>query len=141
LVICLCLPCLFICIIYKEKALSVSYPLSWIKSHLNDISLPQSKEIISPDTLKKQFNIVEGWFATNWSGVCSQLSKITIPTLVITGTEDVAVPAANSLIITAKIPGSWLVQIEDAGHGLMYQYPEKLSKVLQTFLSTATPSS
>jgi pimeloyl-ACP methyl ester carboxylesterase len=125
----------------QEKALSVSYPLSWIKSHLNDISLPQSKEIISPDTLKKQFNIVEGWFATNWSGVCSQLSKITIPTLVITGTEDVAVPAANSLIITAKIPGSWLVQIEDAGHGLMYQYPEKLSKVLQTFLSTATPSS
>ena len=66
---------------------------------------------------------------------CGQISKISVPTLVITGTEDVAVPAANSLIIVQKIPGSWLVQIQGAGHGLMYQYPNKLSKVLQTFLS------
>ena len=119
-----------------EKLLSVQFPLSWIKSHPNDISLPQSKEIISPDTLKKQFNIVENWFSTNWSGVCGQLSKISVPTLVITGTEDIAVPAANSLIIVQKIPGSWLVQIKGAGHGLMYQYPEKLSKVMETFLTT-----
>jgi pimeloyl-ACP methyl ester carboxylesterase len=97
---------------------------------------PQSKETISPSTLKKQFNIVEGWFATNWSGVCSQLSKISIPALVITGTDDVAVPAANSLIIAAKIPGAWLVHIRGAGHGLMYQYPETFNKVLQTFLTT-----
>jgi pimeloyl-ACP methyl ester carboxylesterase len=59
--------------------------------------------------------------------------------LVITGTEDIAVPVANSLIIAQKIPGSWLVQIKGAGHGLMYQYPDKLSKVLQTFLTATTP--
>jgi pimeloyl-ACP methyl ester carboxylesterase len=118
----------------QERLLSVTYPLAWIRSHPN-FTIPQPKEIISPSTLKKQFDIVEDWFATNWSGVCNQLAKITMPTLVITGSEDVAVPAANSLIITAKIPGSWLVQIKGAGHGLMNQYPEKLSKVLQTFLS------
>ena len=122
----------------QEKALSVSYPLSWIKSHPN-FTFPQSKEIISPDTLKKQFIIVESWFATNWSGVCGQLSKIFVPTLVITGTEDVAVPAANSLIIAQKIPGSWLVQIKGGGHGLMQQYPERFVRVLQTFLTT-TPT-
>jgi pimeloyl-ACP methyl ester carboxylesterase len=122
-----------------EKFLSVQFPLSWLKSHPN-ISFPQSKEIISPDTLKKQFNIVESWFATNWSGVCGQLSKISVPTLVITGTEDITVPAANSLIITQKIPGSWLVQIKGAGHGLMYQYPDILSKVLQTFLTITMQS-
>ena len=126
----------------QEKALSVSYPLSWIKSHPN-FTIPQPTEIISPDTLKKQFNIVERWFATNWRGVCGQLSKISVPTLVITGTEDIAVPVANSLIIAQKIPGSWLVQIKGAGHGLMYQYPDKLGKVLQTFLSltNTTPAS
>jgi pimeloyl-ACP methyl ester carboxylesterase len=122
----------------QEKALSVSYPLSWIKSHPN-FTIPQPTETISPDTLKKQFNIVERWFATNWSGVCGQLSKISVPTLAITGTEDIAVPVANSLIIAQKIPGSWLVQIKGAGHGLMYQYPDKLSKVLQTFLTATTP--
>ena len=62
--------------------------------------------------------------------------------MVVTGTQDIAVPAANSLIIAQKIPGAWLVQIKGAGHGLMYQYPEKLSTVLQTFLTTTTiPSS
>ena len=59
--------------------------------------------------------------------------------MVITGTEDIAVPVANSLIIAQKIPGSWLIQIKGVGHGLMYQYPDKLSKVLQTFLTATTP--
>ena len=120
-----------------QNVLSVTFPLSWIKSHPN-MTIPQSNEIVSPNTLKQQFNIVEDWFATNWSGICNQLSKISVPTLVITGTEDVAAPAANSLIIVQKIPGSWLVQIKAAGHGLMYQYPDKLSKVLQTFLTTTS---
>jgi hypothetical protein len=31
----------------------------------------------------------------------------------VTGTEDVAVPAAKSLILVQKIPGAWLVQIEE----------------------------
>jgi pimeloyl-ACP methyl ester carboxylesterase len=70
------------------------------------------------------------------SGVCSQLPNISKPTLIITGTEDVAVPTANSLILVQKIPGAWLVQIKGAGHGLMYQYPEEFSSILQTFLST-----
>jgi pimeloyl-ACP methyl ester carboxylesterase len=120
------------------KFLSVTFPLSWIKSHSNNISIPKSKEIVPPDTQKQHFNIVEAWFATNWSGVCGQLSKISVPTLVITGTEDITVPSANSLIIAQKIPGAWLVQIKGGGHGLMYQYPEKLSSVLQNFLSTTT---
>ena len=121
------------------KLLSVTFPLSWIKSHPNNISIPQSKEIVPPDTLKQQFNIVEAWLATNWSGVCGQLTEISKPTLVIAGTEDVTVPAANSLILAQKIPGSWLVQIQGGGHGVMYQYPENLSKVLRTFLTTTNP--
>jgi pimeloyl-ACP methyl ester carboxylesterase len=36
---------------------------------------------------------------TNWSGICDDLAKISNPVLIITGTEDVAVPAANSLIL------------------------------------------
>jgi pimeloyl-ACP methyl ester carboxylesterase len=118
-----------------EKILSVTFPLEWVKSHPNR-TIPESKEIVTSNTLKQQFNLNEAWLATNWSGVCSQLTKISKPTLVITGTEDVAVPAANSLIIVEKIPGSWLVQIKGGGHGLMYQYPEQFSKIVKTFLDT-----
>ena len=90
------------------------------------------KEIDPPATIIRQLQALG-----NWTGSCGQLSKISIPTLVITGTEDVAVPAANSLIIVQKIPGAWLIQIKGAGHGLMYQYQETFNKVLQTFLTIA----
>jgi pimeloyl-ACP methyl ester carboxylesterase len=86
----------------------------------------------------KQLEAGEGWMATNWSGVCDGLTKISIPTLIITGTDDTNVPTQNSLIIAGKIPGAWLIQIRDAGHQLPGQYPDKINKVLQTFLLTTT---
>jgi hypothetical protein len=42
-------------------------------------------------------------------------------------------PHANALIIAGKIPGAWLVQIKNAGHAVMDQYPNEISKILQTF--------
>jgi pimeloyl-ACP methyl ester carboxylesterase len=123
------------------KFLSVIFPQSWIQSHPNSLAPPMSKEIVPNDTKIQQDNVVKEWFATNWSGVCDQLSKITVPTLLVAGTEDVAVPANNSLIIAQKIPGAWLVQFREAGHGLMYQYPEELSTALQTFLTTTAQAS
>ena len=118
-----------------SKLLSVTFPVDWVKSHPN-VFLPKSNEIVPSNTLKQQFNVVEDWFRTNKSSICSQLPKISIPTLVITGTEHVSVPAANSLIIAGKIPGTWLVQIKGGGHGLMYQFLEQFSKILQAFLET-----
>jgi len=57
-----------------------------------------------------------------------------------TGTDDISVLAANSLILAQKISGAWLVQIQGAGHALMSQHPDEFNKVLQTFLSTTTPT-
>lgn len=122
-----------------EKVLSVTFPLEWVKSHSN-IAFPQTREIVTSNTLRQQFNLNEEWLALNWNGVCNQLTKISVPTLIVTGTKDVAVPAANSLVLVQKIPGAWLVQIKGGGHGLMYQYPFIFSKILQTFLSTTTNS-
>jgi pimeloyl-ACP methyl ester carboxylesterase len=120
-----------------EKILSVTFPLGWLNSHSNVI-LPKTREIVTSNTLRQQFNLNEEWLAINWNGVCDQLTKISQPTLIITGTKDVAVPVANSLILAQKIPGAWLVQIKGGGHGLVYQYPDIFDKVVQTFLSTTT---
>ena len=62
--------------------------------------------------------------------------------MIITGIDDGTMAPANSLIIAGKIPGAWLVQIKDAGHGVMVQYQEEIAKILNTFLSTtSTPPS
>ncbi len=122
--------------------LSVTFPPDWINHNPRFLeSIPKTSEIVSSTTLKKQFEINERWLSKNWSGVCNQITKITQPTLIITGTDDVAVPSANSLVLAEKIPGAWLVQIREAGHGLMFQYPEKFTRIVETFLNeTATNS-
>jgi pimeloyl-ACP methyl ester carboxylesterase len=127
-----------------KTLLSLSLGSGWMKLHpnyLETIPIPKPKDLLSgitPNTAMQQIKSVQSWMSTNWSGICDSLSRISNPTLIITGTDDVSVPAANSLIIAGKIPGAWLVQIKDAGHSLMDQYPDKFNKVLQTFLSTTT---
>ena len=37
-------------------------------------------------------------------------------------------------MLTEKISGAWLAQFKDGGHALMYQYPERLSAIVNTFL-------
>jgi pimeloyl-ACP methyl ester carboxylesterase len=93
--------------------------------------------IISSSTLKKQFEINESWLSKEWIGVCDQLNQIKIPTLIITRTDDQAISPKNSLVITERIPGAWLVQFKEVGHGLMYQYPESFTNIILTFLDTS----
>ena len=73
--------------------------------------------------------------ASTWTGTCERLSSINKSTLVLVGTDDIVRPPQNSVMLAQMIPGAWLVQIQEAGHGVMYQYPEKFSNIIETFLS------
>jgi pimeloyl-ACP methyl ester carboxylesterase len=92
-------------------------------------SLPKIPETISDEVLNQQLNAI-----IDWPGTCSQLDNIEQPTLVIVGTDDVFAVPANSLLLTERIPGSKLVEIEGGGHGLMFQYPETFSMKVHDFL-------
>ncbi len=130
-----------------KTAISWGVGPTWIKLHPDFLkTIPTNpKDLIpsdmTPNTYMQQTNAVQNWKSTNWSGVCSQLTKLSQPTLVLTGTEDLAIPGpANSIIIAGKIPGAWLVQIPAAGHNVMDQYPAEIGKILDTFLSTTSPN-
>ncbi len=88
----------------------------------------------------QQSKVLENWRATNWNGLCDELSKISNPTLIITGTDDGTMAPANFLIIAGKIPGAWIEQIKDAGHAVMVQYPDEIRKILNIVLSTTAQS-
>jgi 3-oxoadipate enol-lactonase len=64
-----------------------------------------------------------------------RLPNIKAPTLVITGAEDVLIPAKNSEIIAAQIPGAKLHLIKDAGHAFMVARDEFL-KVFVPFVKS-----
>jgi pimeloyl-ACP methyl ester carboxylesterase len=117
----------------------------WIRLHPESLDIPsnitslqQLKPGLPPEIVNNQNNVGKHWEDNpTWSGACDELAKLAKPTLVITGTDDNQYqPHENSLVIAEKIPGAWLVQIENAGHAVMDQYPDEISKILQTFLST-----
>lgn len=93
---------------------------------------------LPPEIADSQNKVGKYWEDNpQWSGSCDKLATLDKPTLVITGTDDIKYqPYVNSLKIAEKIPGAWLVQIKNAGHAVMDQYPEEVGMILNTFLST-----
>jgi pimeloyl-ACP methyl ester carboxylesterase len=112
------------------------FPQEWRNENPNYLgNIPNTTETILNQTLNMQIEA-----AANAPSTCDRLKNITQPTLVIVGTDDAATPAPNSLRMAGLIPGAWFVQINGGGHGLMYQYPEQFSTIVETFLeNTNTP--
>jgi pimeloyl-ACP methyl ester carboxylesterase len=130
------------------KALNVaSLGSGWVKLHpesvdvpTNTTSLQQLKPGLTPEVAEKQKNLGI-WENTNWSGACDAQAKLAKPTLAIAGTDDNDyMPHENALILAGKIPGAWLVQIKNAGHAVMDQYPAEIGRIVNTFLSTTSPN-
>lgn len=128
-----------------RELIAASVGSGWVKLHpesldvpANITSLQQLKPGLSPETADNQNKLGKYWEDNpDWSGICDRLAALDKPTLVITGIDDVKYqPYVNSLKIVEKIPGAWLVQIRNAGHAIMDQYPEEVGVILQTFLST-----
>lgn len=113
-----------------ERLLKLLFPLKWLEEHPDPRTyFPMPTETSSPENIERQYKAI-----VDWTGTLSRLPQITQDTLLIAGTDDVIPPPENSFIIAERIPGAWLVQFKDAGHGLMYQYPERLSRIVLTFL-------
>ena len=92
-------------------------------------SFPMPSERMSPAAIERQDQAIG-----EWTGVWSGLKGITAPTLFVTGAEDVIAPAENATLMAKVVPGAELVSIPGAGHGLMYQDPQKLADVVMDFL-------
>ena len=75
------------------------------------------------------------WRIGTERGVAGQLARISVPTLVATGTADRVIPATNSLRLATAIPGAWLLQFTNGGHAFMAQYPAALSNIVNEFLA------
>ena len=63
----------------------------------------------------------------------NKLPKLTVPTLIIHGAHDLVVPTENAKLLAAKIPGSKLEIIPDAGHFFPIETPETASNLVIEF--------
>ena len=69
-------------------------------------------------------------------GVSDEIGTIRVPTLIIVGDQDVAVPLINSQRLHEAIPGSRLVIIPGAGHTSTVEEPVAVNAAVTDFLSS-----
>ena len=83
--------------------------------------------------------LVRSGRAIDWrDDISHRLGEIHVPTLVIHGTEDVAIPVERAERIASGVPGARLETIR-AGHQSNVDSPEETSRLIHDFL-TATAS-
>lgn len=70
------------------------------------------------------------------SNLRNQFSNVIVPTLLINGAEDTAVPPSAAKNAHALIPNSQLQIIEQAKHWVPREHPEKVSHHIRSFLET-----
>jgi 3-oxoadipate enol-lactonase len=63
-----------------------------------------------------------------------RLPEINLPVLVIAGDADVLIPAANSRLISSRIPNSELVILKKMGHGFYTEAPEETARIITDFM-------
>lgn len=69
-------------------------------------------------------------------GVYDEIDKITTPTLILVGEEDVATIPAKAERIHARIAGSRLVRIPKSGHSSTIEEPEAVNTAIKAFLNS-----
>lgn len=70
--------------------------------------------------------------------LADQLARVTAPTLVIVGNQDILTPRGDSEELAERLPNAELVIISGAAHGLMVEHATTFNRVLRDFLARAT---
>jgi pimeloyl-ACP methyl ester carboxylesterase len=65
-----------------------------------------------------------------------RVGDISLPTLVICGTEDRLTPQKYAQYLEAQLPNCRLEVIEGAGHNVMLEKPEEFNRILEDFLAS-----
>ena len=67
--------------------------------------------------------------------ILPEIGRITAPTLVIVGADDVAAPVAKSAAIAAAIPGARLEILPNAGHSSSIEQPDVVAGLIESFVA------
>jgi pimeloyl-ACP methyl ester carboxylesterase len=114
-----------------ERLFAELFPAAWLKENPDPSKyFPIPTEYSPPENVQRQYKAI-----ADWNGTFSRLPGISQPLLLVAGDQDALTPPENSLVIAGRVPHSWVVRIRGGGHGVMYQYPDEFTHIVQTFLT------
>jgi pimeloyl-ACP methyl ester carboxylesterase len=103
---------------------------------LAEKDVPRARELLSqwPAAMRAEPMLPRSYFAqlaavvTHSTG--SRLRRITCPTVVVTGDEDILIPPSNSRMIAKLVPGAHLDVVRECGHAIPASDPECIERAL-----------
>ena len=112
-------------------------PIMFGKTFLEDPARAQDRRLWRERLLQNRRSV---WRAVNGvidrPSVEAELARITVPTLVLVGDEDVATPRDKAERIVNGIAGAQLTEIPAAGHSSTVENPEAVNRALTGFLAS-----
>ncbi len=118
-----------------EDLLKTLFPNDWLAKHPKPwLVLPHATESFHPKTIGMEYEAVQKWLEPK-GGSAGQLHLLKMPVLLICGNKDKVVPCPNSTILHDSIGSSTLINVNNTGHGMMYQIPETFSSYVLAFLN------
>ena len=104
------------------------------RAYLHRIRARQDRDLpVSPDTATAHRAAASAWgrpIDDDWD----YLSRISQPTLVVNGSNDVVIATVNSYILQQHMPDAYLLLYPDSNHGPHFQYPTHFLAQLDVFL-------
>jgi pimeloyl-ACP methyl ester carboxylesterase len=119
----------------EEEIIRRGWPLAFtsnfIKYHRDELEAAIPRLLVHPTPV---FAYKRHLTATYGLKTYDRLPEIRTPTLVITGAEDVLIPAKNSEILAQRIPGAKLHIIPDVGHAFFNEARDKFVEAFVPFV-------
>jgi 3-oxoadipate enol-lactonase len=115
------------------RALSIMFPREHLDANPDFVGRFRESYLRMPTSIK---NGARQLMACTESSTFSRLRDINVPTLVITGTDDILIPPQNSRKLADNIPGAKLIEYRGAGHGMIHQKRDELVKDLTGFFDS-----
>lgn len=94
---------------------------------------PTYKDLTQSKTLTlQQQDLIQGWIKNTVA--LQRLKRLSMPVLLLSGGADAVIAYANMDLLKKLIPHAQLKRWEGGGHAMMYQYPEEIAEVIDTWL-------
>ncbi len=115
-------------------SVNVSDDFAAAPGHFDDFYAMATSVKVPMQTVGLQLQAIMG------HDVLADLAGLRVPTLVIHGTADRMLPAANGELIARTIPGARLELLDGVGHLFWWEQPERSAQLLRDFALAPSPA-
>lgn len=101
-----------------------------------DAAIERDKEIVKADAFTRRGVIAQGMAIADYTVDPADVAAVKAPTLVLHGTQDLAVPYEAGKKLSQQIPGAQMVAFEGAGHNYFVAAAAEANAAVDNFIKT-----